>query len=62
MSPSGDQRNALDLGADVELALGKLDQGTYGRCERCGKPIAKERLRALPYARLDVACKSGGLH
>ncbi len=34
----------------------------YGACEHCGQPIPKARLRALPYARLCVACKSGGLH
>ena len=33
---------------------------TYGMCESCGKPIPKARLRALPYARLCVSCKSGG--
>ena len=47
---------------EIDLALREIDAGTYGACERCGKPISKERLRALPYARLDVACKSGGLH
>jgi RNA polymerase-binding transcription factor DksA len=46
---------------DIDRALAKIDDGTYGICERCGHPIPKERLRALPYAALCVACKSGGL-
>jgi DnaK suppressor protein len=46
---------------DIDRALVKIDAGTYGICERCGKPIPKERLKALPYAALCVACKSGGL-
>jgi RNA polymerase-binding transcription factor DksA len=46
---------------DIDRALAKIDEGTYGICERCGKPIPKERLKALPYAALCVACKSGGL-
>ena len=53
---------ALAAIEEIDLALREIDAGTYGACERCGKPIAKERLRALPYARLDVACKSGGVH
>lgn len=46
---------------EIDRALAKIDQGTYGLCERCGQPIVKARLRALPYAALCVACKSGGL-
>jgi RNA polymerase-binding transcription factor DksA len=41
----------------VELALGKLDKGTYGTCERCGEPIAPDRLEAIPEARLCIRCK-----
>jgi DnaK suppressor protein len=40
---------------DVELALRRLDDGTYGRCEACGKPIDDARLDARPAARLCVA-------
>ena len=46
---------------DIDLALGKIENGTYGTCEQCGQPIPKARLKALPQARLCVACKSGGL-
>ena len=52
---------ALAAVEDIDKALAKMDAGTYGICERCGQPIPKERLRALPYAALCVACKSGGL-
>ncbi len=38
--------------ADVEHALRRLDEGTYGTCEACGRPIDEERLEALPAARL----------
>jgi len=39
---------------DLDHALRKLDDGTYGRCEACGKQIPAERLQALPGARLCV--------
>ncbi len=42
----------------VEDALRKLDEGTYGTCERCGSPIGLERLRALPFANLCIRCKA----
>jgi RNA polymerase-binding transcription factor DksA len=40
--------------ADVDRALARLDEGTYGRCEVCGEPIADERLASLPAARFCV--------
>ena len=43
--------------AAIEKALRKIDEGTYGICERCAKPIAPERLEALPYAELCIDCK-----
>lgn len=39
---------------DVERALEKLDEGTYGACDVCGRPIAPERLEAIPWAVLCV--------
>ncbi len=42
----------------IERALKAADRGEYGICERCGQPIAPERLLALPEARLCVRCKS----
>lgn len=44
----------------VDRALAKLDRGTYGPCERCGKPIGIERLEALPWAILCIDCKQQG--
>jgi len=41
----------------IEGALKKMDQGTYGRCEDCGKRIPQARLRAMPFATLCVACQ-----
>lgn len=39
---------------DVEHALAKLDDGTYGTCEECGEPIAAARLEAMPAARFCI--------
>lgn len=41
---------------DIEHALKRLDNGTYGWCESCGAPMPFERLEAIPSARLCVAC------
>jgi DnaK suppressor protein len=41
---------------DVERALAKLDEGTYGACDACGTPIPPERLEAIPWAVLCVTC------
>src|SRR5262249_16684514 len=41
----------------VEEALQKIQNGTYGVCEGCGKAIDGNRLRAIPYARLCIKCK-----
>ncbi len=43
--------------ADIEHAMRRLDEGSYGTCEACGKPIGDERLEALPAARLCMNCK-----
>lgn len=42
---------------DIVDALRKMDEGSYGKCERCGRAIGEERLEALPSARLCVSCK-----
>jgi DnaK suppressor protein len=55
---SAQARAAVD---EIDRALRKIDAGTYGVCERCANPIPRARLKALPYAALCVACKSGGL-
>jgi DnaK suppressor protein len=50
-------QNAQDLLDQGERALHRIDGGTYGVCESCGKPIGKARLLAFPRAILCVACK-----
>jgi DnaK suppressor protein len=40
--------------AEIERALGKLDDGTYGLCERCAGPISEARLEAVPTARFCI--------
>lgn len=51
------EENAAQLVRDIDLALDRIDAGTYGTCARCGRPIPEERLDAVPYAVLDVECK-----
>jgi DnaK suppressor protein len=42
--------------AEVDAALDRLEEGTYGTCERCGQPIPAGRLEARPTARWCVGC------
>jgi len=41
----------------VEAALARLDEGTFGTCVRCARPIASERLEALPWAAHCIDCQ-----
>jgi DnaK suppressor protein len=41
---------------DVERALAKVDEGTYGACDECGKHIGQERLEAIPWATVCISC------
>jgi len=41
---------------DINAALARIDDGTFGQCASCGKAIADERLKAIPYAALCVEC------
>jgi len=43
---------------ESSLALRRIEDGTFGRCEECDEPIAKERLEAIPYVRLCIGCAS----
>lgn len=52
---------ALATVEEIDHALAKMESGSYGLCESCHRPIVRARLAALPYARLCVSCKSGGL-
>jgi RNA polymerase-binding transcription factor DksA len=49
--------NSRTLLEQVQAALQRLDNGTYGFCQRCGKPIDARRLEALPYAEYDLECQ-----
>ncbi|HYZ12637.1 MAG TPA: TraR/DksA C4-type zinc finger protein [Actinomycetota bacterium] len=48
------ENNVRDLLGKIDRALARMDDGTYGFCSRCGKPIEKARLKALPYADLCI--------
>jgi RNA polymerase-binding protein DksA len=41
---------------EVNDALDRIEEGTFGRCENCGQEISRERLKALPYARYCIGC------
>jgi DnaK suppressor protein len=49
--------NAEHLLASIDAALLRIDDGSYGVCERCGSPISPDRLAALPYATKCIECK-----
>ena len=48
------ENNVRDLLGKIDRAMARLDEGTYGICSRCGKPIEKARLKALPYVDLCI--------
>jgi RNA polymerase-binding protein DksA len=50
----GLEENAGHLLSEIDAALGRIDDGTYGLCTRCGRPIGEERLEAVPYATLCI--------
>jgi DnaK suppressor protein len=52
------EKRIIDQLAAVEHALAKFEEGTYGLCDSCGKPIGPERLEALPQASLCLDCKA----
>jgi len=50
----GLEEGARETLAEIGAALQRIDDGTYGTCEVCGKPIGAERLAAIPWARLCI--------
>jgi DnaK suppressor protein len=48
------EENSGQVLAEIDAALARINAGTYGVCERCGRPIAEERLEALPWATLCI--------
>jgi DnaK suppressor protein len=53
------EKRIIDQLAEVEHALSKFEEGTYGLCDNCGQPIDPDRLEALPQANLCLSCKAG---
>jgi RNA polymerase-binding protein DksA len=51
------EENAEHVLQAINEALERIDEGTFGTCRRCGKPIAEERLEAIPYANRCIDCK-----
>lgn len=51
-------RRTRDQLGEVERALEKLEQGTYGQCDCCGRAIPTARLEAIPQANLCLQCKA----
>jgi RNA polymerase-binding protein DksA len=52
------EKRIRDQLADVEHALQKFEDGSYGLCDNCGKPIDPARMEALPHASLCLDCKA----
>jgi len=48
------ENNVRDLLNKIDRALRRMDEGTYGICDICGKPIEKARVKALPYVDLCI--------
>jgi DnaK suppressor protein len=55
LTVSNDLQDMLNQVTDAEH---RLDQGIYGDCERCGKPINTERLEAFPWVRFCIECQT----
>ena len=51
---SGLEENAEHLVSEIDAALGRIEDGTYGTCVVCGRPIGEERLEAVPWATLCI--------
>ena len=57
------QRRSADLQltiGEIDAALGRIEAGTYGSCDRCGAAIPEERLELRPFAGRCVACTAAG--
>ncbi|MBM3248406.1 MAG: TraR/DksA family transcriptional regulator [Candidatus Omnitrophica bacterium] len=49
--------NDRQLLYDIDDALKRVEEGTFGMCEECSKPITKSRLKAIPYTKLCLGCQ-----
>jgi RNA polymerase-binding protein DksA len=64
-SSLGEQERISTVGSDfreqiqmIDAAIERMDEGTYGICQRCGQQIQVERLEALPFAAYCITCQS----
>ena len=55
LSLLGSEKDALD---QIDAAIERIDDGSYGLCEKCGAKIPKARLEAIPYAAQCIRCAS----
>lgn len=51
------EENSEHVLGSIDDALGRIEEGTFGTCVRCGRPIAEERLEAIPYATRCIDCQ-----
>ena len=51
------EENSEQVLSQIDAALERIDDGTFGTCSNCGQPIAEERLEARPWATLCIDCK-----
>jgi DnaK suppressor protein len=51
------QESATQVLGEIDAALSRIQQGTFGTCQRCRREIAPERLEARPWAKLCIDCK-----
>jgi DnaK suppressor protein len=51
------EENSEHVLGEIEGALKRIDEGTYGTCLNCSKPIAEDRLAAIPWATYCIDCK-----
>jgi RNA polymerase-binding transcription factor len=51
------EANSGQVLVQIDAALKRLEEGTYGTCSKCGGPIPEERLEAVPWAAYDVECQ-----
>ncbi len=51
------EENSEHVLAAIDAALGRIEEGTFGTCVRCGRPIGEERLEAIPYVTKCIECK-----
>jgi RNA polymerase-binding transcription factor DksA len=58
----GDMTQMEDNALNIEAAIERIEDGSYGRCEKCGEKIPKTRLEAIPYAAECVRCASQQEH